>query len=135
MAGEDTEAATPIRRAVASAPTVKGRLPMVLDGLRGYLQLASGLTDVTRERARATARALVSQGESVVPESVKAQVASLTDDLVATSKANRTLLVNLVRAEAERATSRIGLTFSGELEAAKRRSQRLEERVADLERE
>ncbi len=29
---------------------------MVLDGLRGYLQLASGLTDVTRERALAAAR-------------------------------------------------------------------------------
>ena len=29
---------------------------MVLDGLRGYIQLASGLTDVTRERARAADR-------------------------------------------------------------------------------
>ncbi len=35
---------------------------MVLDGLRGYLQLANGLTDVTRERARAAAKALVAQG-------------------------------------------------------------------------
>ena len=29
---------------------------MVLDGLRGYIQLANGLTDVTRERARSAAR-------------------------------------------------------------------------------
>ena len=35
---------------------------MVLDGLRGYLQLASGLTDVTRERALAAARAVATQG-------------------------------------------------------------------------
>jgi polyhydroxyalkanoate synthesis regulator phasin len=112
---------------------------MVLDGLRGYLQLANGLTDVTRERARAVAKSLAAQGEAgvgaVLPDSVKAQVASLTDDLIATSKANRALLVNLVSTEVERATSRFGLAFSGELESAKRRAQRLETRVADLERE
>jgi polyhydroxyalkanoate synthesis regulator phasin len=112
---------------------------MVLDGLRGYLQLASGLTDVTRERALAAAKALVAQGEAsvgaVLPGSLKAQVASLTDDLIATSKANRALLLNLVSAEVERATARMGLAFAGELEAEQRRGKRLEQRVADLERE
>jgi polyhydroxyalkanoate synthesis regulator phasin len=112
---------------------------MVLDGLRGYLQLASGLTDVTRERARVVAKSLAAQGEAgvgaVLPDSVRAQVSSLTDDLIATSKANRALLLNLVGSEVERATARFGLAFSGELESAKRRAQRLETRVADLERE
>jgi polyhydroxyalkanoate synthesis regulator phasin len=112
---------------------------MVLDGLRGYIQLANGLTDVTRERARLAAKSLVAQGEAsvgaVLPDSLKAQVGSLTEDLIATSKANRALLVNLVGAEVERATSRLGLTFAGELEAAQRRSKRLEQKVADLERE
>lgn len=87
---------------------------MVLDGLRGYLQLASGLTDVTRERALAAARALAAQGEAgveaVVPESVRTQVSALADDLVATSKANRDLLVSLVRVEVERSVARLGLT-------------------------
>ena len=39
---------------------------MVLDGLKDYLQLASGLTDVTRERALAAAKTLVAQGEASV---------------------------------------------------------------------
>ena len=112
---------------------------MVLDGLRGYLQLANGLTDVTRERALQAAKSLVAQGEAsvgaVLPDSLKIQVGSLTEDLIATSKANRALLVGLVAIEVERATGRLGLALAGELEAAKRRSQRLEQRVADLERE
>jgi polyhydroxyalkanoate synthesis regulator phasin len=112
---------------------------MVIDGLRGYVQLANGLTDVTRERARSAAKALVAQGEAglgtVLPESVKAQVAALTDDLLATSRANRALLVNLVRAEVDRTLARLGPTLSAELTAARERAQRLEERVADLEHE
>jgi polyhydroxyalkanoate synthesis regulator phasin len=112
---------------------------MVLDGLRGYIQLANGLTDVTRERARLAAKSLVAQGEAsvgaVLPDSLKAQVGSLTEDLIATSKANRALLVNLVTAEVERATSRLGLTLASDLEAAEARSKRLEQKVADLERE
>ena len=39
---------------------------MVLDGLRGYLQLANGLTDVTRERALAAAKAVATQGAAGV---------------------------------------------------------------------
>jgi polyhydroxyalkanoate synthesis regulator phasin len=112
---------------------------MVLDGLRGYLQLANGLTDVTRERARIAAKSLVAQGEAsvgaVFPESLKAQVGSLTEDLIATSKANRALLVSLVGAEVDRATARLGIVMTGELEAAKGRAHRLEQRVLGLERE
>jgi len=112
---------------------------MVLDGLRAYLQLANGLTDITRDRALTAAKSLVAQGEAsvgaVLPESVKAQVGSLTDDLIATSKANRALLVGLVRAEVERATSHLGLTMTSELKAIERRAQRLEQKVAELERE
>ena len=112
---------------------------MVFDGLRGYLQLANGLSDVTRERARVAAKSLVAQGEAgvgaVLPAPLKAQVSSLTEDLIATSKANRALLIGLVGTEVERATARLGLAMAGELDAAKRRAQRLEQRVADLERQ
>jgi hypothetical protein len=112
---------------------------MVLDGLRGYLQLANGLSDVTRERARVAAKSLVAQGEAsvgaVMPASLKAQVGSLTDDLIATSKANRALLIGLVGTEVERATARLGLAMAGELDSAKRLGQRLEQRVVDLERQ
>ncbi len=93
---------------------------MVLDGLRGYLQLASGLTDVTRERALAAAKAVATQGEAgvdaVVPAPVTTQVSTLTDDLLAASKANRDLLLHLVRAEVERSVARLGLVSAHELE-------------------
>jgi hypothetical protein len=112
---------------------------MVLDGLRGYIQLASGLSDVTRDRALAAAKSLLAQGEAgvgvVVPPPVRAQVGALTDDLLATSRANRTLLVNLVRAEVERSVARLGLVSGQELSAATRRSQSLERRVEELEDE
>ena len=108
---------------------------MVLDGLRGYIQLANGLTDVTRERARAAARALVAQGGAVVPTSVQAQVSTVTEDLLATSKANRHLLVNLVRGEVERSVARMGLVSTKDMDAAERRAAKLERRVAELEEE
>ena len=108
---------------------------MVLDGLRGYLQLANGLTDVTRERALATAKALATQGAAVVPAPVGAQVSSLTEDLLAASKANRALLLHLIQAEIERSVARLGLVSMHELDAANRRAKGLERRVAELEDE
>src|SRR5687768_9755471 len=111
---------------------------MVIDGLRAYVQLASGLTDVTRERALAVARTLVAQGEAgvgaVLPDTMRVQVASVTDDLIATSKANRDLMVGLVRAEVERSVSRLGLVSAAELKAATRRAESLDDRVHELER-
>lgn len=108
---------------------------MVLDGLRGYIQLASGLTDVTRARAQAAARALVAQGEAVVPAPMRAQVSDLADDLLATSRANRHLLVGLVRTEVERSVARLGLVAAHELETAGRLIRGLEHRVEELEQE
>jgi polyhydroxyalkanoate synthesis regulator phasin len=97
---------------------------MVLDGLRGYLQLAIGLTEVSRERAREAARLLVAQGGTsvgaVVPDTVRVQVISLTDDLLATSRTNRTV-------------ARLGLVSAQDLTTAGRRLDRVERRVTDLE--
>jgi hypothetical protein len=111
---------------------------MVVDGLKAYVSLASGLTDVTRERALAAARMLVAQGEAgvgaVVPDTMRVQVTSVTDDLIATSKANRALLIGLVRAEVERTVRRLGLVSAAELTAANRRAEALDDRVHELER-
>ncbi|MGH8894485.1 MAG: phasin family protein [Actinomycetes bacterium] len=111
----------------------------LIDGLRGYIQLANGLTDVTRARAQAAAKALLAQGEAgvdaVVPQPVRAQVGALTDDLLATGRANRSLLVNLVRTEVERSVSRMGLVSAQELDAASRRAAALERRVEELEQD
>ena len=112
---------------------------MVFDGLRGYLQLASGLTDVTRERALAAAKAVATQGAAgvtaVVPAPVTTQVSTLTEDLLAASKANRALLLHLIQAEIERSVARLGLVSAHELDAAARRAKGLEKRVAELEEE
>jgi polyhydroxyalkanoate synthesis regulator phasin len=110
---------------------------MVLDGLRGYLQLAIGLTEVSRERAREAARLLVAQGGTsvgaVVPDTVRIQVISLTDDLLATSRTNRNLLLSVVRGEVERTVARLGLVSAQDLTTAGRRLDRVERRVTDLE--
>lgn len=112
---------------------------MGMEGLRAYLELASGLTDVTRQRATAAARALVAQGEagveSVVGAPVRAHVSVLAEELLATSKGNRDLLVNLVRGEVERSVTRLGLVSAAEVESANSRAQQLETRVHQLERE
>ena len=71
----------------------------------------------------------------MVPTSVQAQVSTLTEDLMATSKANRHLLVNLVRGEVERSVARMGLVSTKDMEAAERRAKGLERRVAELEEE
>ena len=48
---------------------------------------------------------------------------ALTEDLLATSKANRNLLVHLVRGEVERSVARLGLVSAHELDAAARAGQ------------
>ena len=109
----------------------------MFEGLRSYLQLASGLTEVSRQRAMAAARSLISQSgagaEQVLPNQVLDQVASLADDLVATSRANRDLLLTLVRTEVERSIPCSGLVTSDDFTTATRRALRLERRLNTLE--
>jgi polyhydroxyalkanoate synthesis regulator phasin len=94
---------------------------MVRDALSSYLTLASGLTEVTRQRARAAAKALVTQSGATVE-----QVSSLAEEILQTSRANRTALMNLVRYEVEHTFSRLGLASTEEVAA-------LRQRVANLE--
>ena len=120
----------------------------VLDALRGYVQLATGLTEVTVTRAREAASALVAQGMEVAQgvdlgkitgaaskDSAAAaanQVQEMADDLIETSKQNREMLVGLVRTEVDRAAGRMGFVREEELAAVRRHVSRLEEQVAEL---
>lgn len=110
---------------------------MALDALRGYLQLANGLTEVTRQRAMASARALLAAGEEEgsggVGARVQGQVQSLTADLLATSRANREMLTGLVTGEVERAVTRLRLLRRGDLDLVERRVERLERRLELVE--
>jgi polyhydroxyalkanoate synthesis regulator phasin len=82
----------------------------VNDAVKGYLALASGLTEVTRQRATAAAKALVAQGGAAA-----SQVTALADDLVAQSKSNREAVTALVRFEIDKALGRVGLASADEV--------------------
>lgn len=118
----------------------------VLEALRGYVQLATGLTEVTVTKARETVAALLAQGIDLtgavpVPGKDQAasaataaagQVAKLADDLVETSEQNRELLVGLVRTEVDRAAGRMGFVREEELAAVRRHVARLESSLAEV---
>ncbi len=111
----------------------------MLDAVRGYLQLASGLTEVTLNKAREVAQSLLSGDlAAVVSErdsatdaarTVGAQVQDLADDIVNQATANRELLIGLIRTEIDRAAGRLGFVREEELAALRRQVQRLEEQV------
>jgi polyhydroxyalkanoate synthesis regulator phasin len=105
---------------------------MVMDALRGYVQLASGLTEVTRQRAEAAAKALLQQtGADKLTSGLTTKVGDLADEIVATSKSNRQLLQAIVTNEVEGAVARLGFVRSEEVAALTRRVQTLEAELAE----
>jgi hypothetical protein len=111
----------------------------VIESLKPYLQVASALSEITRDRAREAARHALAAAPSagVLPgvttvESVAGQIGALADELVATSRANRAMLTEVVRAEVESVLSRMGLTQQAELQAQLAATNA---RVRELERE
>ena len=106
----------------------------MFEDLRGYLQMASGLTEITAAKAKEIAMALVSQGLNMSAKGpdVVGQVQELADDLVSTSKENREMLLGLIRSEVDRAVGRMGFVREDELAALRRHVQRLEQQLLDL---
>ncbi len=110
----------------------------MLDDLRSYLQMASGLTEATTAKAKEVVANLLSQGMSLSAKAMPApemmgQVQELADDLVSTSRNNREMLVGMIRAEVDRAVGRMGFVREDELAALRRHVQRLEKQLSDLE--
>ena len=97
------------------------------DALKSYLALAAGVTDVTRQRAVAAAKALVAQGEATAE-----QVTALAEDLVQQTRQNREAVVALVAFEVDRALSRVGLASADEVTALTERVRHLESQLAEL---
>lgn len=106
----------------------------MFEDLRGYLQLATGLSEVTAAKAKEAAMALVAHGLSFTTKApdVVGQVQELADDLMTTSRSNREALTGLIRAEVDRAVGRMGFVREDELAALRRHVQRLEEQVQRL---
>ncbi len=97
----------------------------MLDAVKNYLSLASGVTEVTRQRATAAAKALAASGEATAE-----QVSNLADDLVVNSRNNRDAMLALVRFELDRALSRLGLATADEVTSLQRRVTVLEGALA-----
>ncbi|MBI1350664.1 MAG: polyhydroxyalkanoate synthesis protein PhaF [Actinomycetales bacterium] len=109
----------------------------MLDDLRTYLQMASGLTEATTSKARDVISGLISTGLSLSTKAMPApemmgQVQELADDLVATSKNNRDVLTGMIRSEVDKAVGRMGFVREEELAALRRHVQRLEQQVHEL---
>lgn len=77
---------------------------MVRESVKNYFALATGLSELTRERAVHAAEALVAQGEAA-----KDQVTALAEELLVSSKSNREAIATLVRTEVERTVAKLGV--------------------------
>ena len=97
------------------------------DALKSYLALASGVTDITRNKAVAAAKALVAQGEATAE-----QVTGLAEDLVQQTRQNREAVVALVTFEVDRALGRLGLATVDEVTSLTARVHELEGSCAEL---
>lgn len=113
------------------------------DALRSYLQIATGLTEMTVHRVTETARHLAEKSgvdlDQVLPPQVAQQaqavpqyVQQVADELFATGKANRDLLVGVVRSEVDKAMGRLR-PWLDDVKAVQDDLERVERRVTDLE--
>jgi hypothetical protein len=107
---------------------------MAFESVRGYVELASGLSELTRARAVEAAQGLLSLPAAgiVNGSKVAVQAASLADELLAAATANRSNLRKLVRSEVDVAITRLGLVSVQKFEDAQAEAGRLRAEVARL---
>ena len=106
---------------------------MSFESFRGYVQLASGLGELTRARAMEAAQGLISMpGVSIATGKFAVQVGALAEELLAAATTNREHLTTLVRGEVDAAVTRLGLVPAEKLEEAQAEAARLRAEVAAL---
>jgi polyhydroxyalkanoate synthesis regulator phasin len=90
---------------------------VVVEAVQTYVNLVTGLTRATRERAQSAARGLLAQAglEGVADEAEK-RVGRLTEEVLDASRANRELLENLVAGEVTKVATRLGFVRSDDLD-------------------
>jgi polyhydroxyalkanoate synthesis regulator phasin len=102
---------------------------VVAEAVQNYVTMMSGLSKMTRKRAVATARSLLSSaGLDEVAADAQERVSKLADEILQAGKANRELLEKLVTTEIEKAASRLGFVRAEEVDD-------LRDAVAGLRRE
>jgi hypothetical protein len=107
---------------------------MVFESARGYVELASGLSDLTRARAMEAAQGLLSLPAAGVATGTKmaGQASALADELLAAATVNRTNLTALVRTEVDLAITALGLVSVQKLAEAEAEAEELRAEVARL---
>jgi hypothetical protein len=108
---------------------------MAFESVRAYIQLASGLSDLTRARAMEAAQGLLSMPAAGLATSTKmaTQASALADELLAAAVANRSNLTALVRSEVDAAImARLGLVPLQKFEEAEAEVAELRKEVATL---
>lgn len=105
---------------------------MAFEALRGYMQAATGLTEMTTNRARAVVRELLSSGETGLSQ-MSGQVDKMAKELVAMGKANREQLDELVRLDVNRLLGALDLARDEDVDRLRARVAELEARVASAE--
>ncbi len=105
---------------------------MAFESVRPYLQLASGLGEMTKAKAMEAAQGLLTLPTAEEVGRRAAQATALADQLLEAAKANRNSLVTLVRSEVESALTRSEVARSADLEAARRAITALARDVDDL---
>ncbi len=100
----------------------------MLDAMRGYLQIAEGLSALARERAVGFARSALAQ-TGVDVDRLGATLA----DLASAGRSNQALLVNFVRAEIDRTVAALGVVSAADVAKVTASLDRLERRLAALE--
>ncbi len=100
----------------------------MIDALRSYFQLASGLAEVSAAKAKEAAAMLASQGPDKTPssEALTNGLQNIAEDLVEQSRTNTDIIVGIVKTEVDRVVGRMGFVREEELAAVRRHVQRLE---------
>jgi hypothetical protein len=107
---------------------------MVFESVRGYVELASGLGELTRARALEAAHGLLSLPSTGVATGTKmaVQASALADELLSAAAANRANLTALVRTEVDTAVTRLGLVPAQKLQESQAEAATLRAEVARL---
>jgi polyhydroxyalkanoate synthesis regulator phasin len=105
---------------------------MAFESVRSYVQLASGLGEMTKARALEAAQGLLALpgADEVTRRAV--QASTLADQLLEAAKANRDNLVALVQSEVEAALKRADVARLADVEAARTSLAALTRELADL---
>jgi polyhydroxyalkanoate synthesis regulator phasin len=91
---------------------------IVADAFQTYINMVTGVTKTTQEKASATARVLLKQAglEDVAAEASE-RVAKLAEEIINAGRTNRELMQHYVTAEVGKAAARLGFARADEVQA------------------